>query len=193
MRYQIIGDAFSYLYVELNYGEKIVAEPSSFVYGIGEFEVNTTSQGLFKGLLRSLFTGESFFLNEFTAKSEKVYLAFAPASIGKIIDLKLNGESWLLNDFSYLASYGNIDLGVKTTGILGLSTYNLTWLKVTGNGIVWLSSYGDLHKITIPEGQKLTLDNLHLVAFPEGVKYEVRKFGGLKSLLFSGEGIVIDF
>ena len=36
------------------------------------------------------------------------------------------------------------------------------------------------------------MDTSHFVAFDEGVGFNVRKVGGMKSTLFSGEGLVVD-
>lgn len=37
-----------------------------------------------------------------------------------------------------------------------------------------------------------TIDTGHLVAFSEGMGFKVRSIGGVKSTLFSGEGLVVD-
>ncbi len=42
-------------------------------------------------------------------------------------------------------------------------------------------------------GEKITLDTGHVVAFDESVQYSVRKVGGWKSTILSGEGLVTDF
>ena len=42
------------------------------------------------------------------------------------------------------------------------------------------------------KGQTWTVDTGHMVAWTEGVQYAVRKVGGWKSTLFSGEGLVCD-
>ena len=38
----------------------------------------------------------------------------------------------------------------------------------------------------------MTVDNYHLVAFSDACKYEVHKFGGLKSTILGGEGLVTE-
>jgi uncharacterized protein (AIM24 family) len=55
-----------------------------------------------------------------------------------------------------------------------------------------LSAYGAIHEIVLERGQSYTVDTGHLVAFTEGIDFNVRKVGGLKSTLFSGEGLVVD-
>jgi uncharacterized protein (AIM24 family) len=41
-------------------------------------------------------------------------------------------------------------------------------------------------------GQKYTVDTGHIIAFSEKLRSQVRKVGGLKSTLLSGEGLVVD-
>jgi len=65
-------------------------------------------------------------------------------------------------------------------------------LKATGSGPLVLSSYGAIHDVSLQAGQKITLDTGHLVAFSEKIGFKVRAIGGLKSTLFSGEGLVVD-
>ena len=55
-----------------------------------------------------------------------------------------------------------------------------------------LSSFGAIHDVSLSQGEKFTVDTGHLVAFTEGIGFKVRKVGGIKSTLFSGEGLVVD-
>jgi uncharacterized protein (AIM24 family) len=43
----------------------------------------------------------------------------------------------------------------------------------------------------LADGQQYTLDTGHLVAWSEGIRYDVRKVGNWKSTVLSGEGIVV--
>ena len=65
-------------------------------------------------------------------------------------------------------------------------------LRGTGTGQMLLSSYGAIHAIDLQPGQVYTIDTGHLVAFTEQMGFRVRPVGGIKSTLFSGEGLVVD-
>lgn len=65
-------------------------------------------------------------------------------------------------------------------------------LRARGNGKLIVSSYGAIHELNLSSGEKYTVDTGHLVAFTEDVGFNVRRVGGLKSTLFSGEGLVVD-
>jgi uncharacterized protein (AIM24 family) len=55
-----------------------------------------------------------------------------------------------------------------------------------------VSSYGAIHEMELGPGEKYTVDTGHLVAFSEGIGFRVRTIGGVKSTMFSGEGLVVD-
>ncbi len=56
-----------------------------------------------------------------------------------------------------------------------------------------VSSYGAIEQRTLGAGEVLKIDTGHIVAFEEGIGYEVNKVGGWKSTLLSGEGLVATF
>ncbi|MET0458309.1 MAG: TIGR00266 family protein, partial [Ilumatobacteraceae bacterium] len=71
------------------------------------------------------------------------------------------------------------------------SSEGLFMLKVQGTGTVLVSSYGAIQPIDLAPGQTYTVDTGHMVGWSEGVTYEVKKIGGWKSTLLSGEGLVV--
>ncbi len=64
---------------------------------------------------------------------------------------------------------------------------------MSGRGSLFISSYGAIHEVQLDAGQTYTLDNGHMVAFDESASYQVNRIGGVKSTLFSGEGLVCTF
>ena len=65
-------------------------------------------------------------------------------------------------------------------------------LRVKGTGTLLVSSYGAIHPVTLAAGEKYVVDTGHLVAFTESIGFRVRTIGGVKSTMFSGEGLVVD-
>ena len=66
-------------------------------------------------------------------------------------------------------------------------------LRCTGSGLIIVSSYGAIHRVSIPAGQTYVVDTGHIVAFPTTLNYNVRRVGGMKSTIFGGEGLVCEF
>ncbi len=186
--------SYSLLKVYLDPGESVTAEPGAMVMYRGNVQVKThTGGGLFKGITRALLGGESVFMNTFIAGSGGGEIWFAPSLPGDIQYHELRGEELIIQDTSYLANHGNIDLGVAWRGFRGLlAEGELFWLKAKGYGGVWISAYGGIERIDLGPGESMILDNFHFVAMTSSLQWRVRKFGGLKSFLLGGEGIVIE-
>jgi len=50
--------------------------------------------------------------------------------------------------------------------------------------------YGSIIEREVKLGEKLVIDNTHLVAMDDTLDYNIRKFGGLKTFFFGGKGFV---
>lgn len=184
--------AYSILKVDLNPGESITAEGGAFVAGSGDYEIKThTGGGIMKAFARAVAGGESMFLNTFIAKNQST-IWFAPSLPGDIKHLSINGEL-IVQDMSYLASHGDVDISVAWKGFRGLlAEGELIWLKLNGNGGSWINSYGAIEEIILKPGEKFVLDNFHFVAMDSTIKYKIKKFGSWKSFILGGEGIVAE-
>ena len=192
MRYVIDQrPAYSILKVFLNPGESVTSEAGAMVLFKGDVEIRTHTGGILRGLLRAALAGETLFLNTYVARSQ-AEIWFAPSAPGDISYIPLDGE-WIIQDTSYLAHHGDIDLSVAWRGLRGLlAEGELVWLKASGRGGVWICAYGGLEEVEVPAGSKVTIDNFHFVAMPADVNWRVRKFGGWKSFLLGGEGLVFE-
>ena len=184
--------AYSILKVFLEPGESVVSEAGAMLLMKGDLEIETSSGGIVRGILRRVLAGEPIFLNTYTAKTP-AELWFAPPAPGDIVYIPLEGDSWMVQDSSYLAHHGDVEISVAWRGLRGvLAEGELVWLKVSGEGGFWACAYGGLESVEISAGERVTIDNFHFVAMPSDVKWRVRKFGKWKSFILGGEGLVFD-
>lgn len=65
-------------------------------------------------------------------------------------------------------------------------------LKVSGEGQLFVNAFGAIDHHSLKKGESLIVDNFHLVAFDDTCEYNVKKFGGLKSTILGGEGLVTE-
>jgi uncharacterized protein (TIGR00266 family) len=186
--------SYAMVEVTLEQGESVLAEAGAMVrYSDGiELETNATG-GFLTSLRRGLFGGESFFQNTFTA-SERGTVGFAPPLPGDIVHHRLQGETLYVQSGSYIASDPELEL---ETGFGGAKTFfgsgGLFLLRLGGAGPLFMSSYGAIETVDLTHGETVTVDTGHIVAFEESTDFTVRRVGGLKSTLLSGEGLVADF
>lgn len=185
--------SYTILKIKMNAGDWLQAEPGAMVLMKGNIEVKTTTGGgIIKGLLRSIASSESMFLNTYIARGP-AELWLAPGAPGDIVYVPLNGDAYIVQNFAYLAHHGNIKFDVEWGGFKGLLTEGeLLWLKLSGYGGFWITSYGTIEIVDLQPGESMTIDNFHFVAMNSGTRYNIRKFGGWKSFILGGEGIVAD-
>jgi uncharacterized protein (TIGR00266 family) len=185
--------SFSLLKVKLAKGEAVTAEAGAMVSMSAGVEIETKAKGgLLGALKKSVLGGESFFVNTFKA-NDAGEVTLAPPLPGDIAAVKLEGKTIFAQSGAFIASSPEITVDTKWGGAKTfVSREGLFLLKISGTGWLYLSSYGAIHEVELAAGQKYTVDTGHMVAFDEGVRYEVKRVGGLKSTLFSGEGLVCE-
>ena len=180
--------------LKLNAGEQVRVEGGSMVgmsHGV-TLETQATG-GFLKSLARSMLGGESFFQNVYKAPAKGGEVTVAPALPGDMFALELQNETLTVQSGSYVASEMGINLDTRWGGAKTFfASEGLVMLRATGTGQLLLSSYGAIHEANLAAGETYTVDTGHLVAFSDQIGFKVRRVGGLKSTLFSGEGLVVD-
>jgi uncharacterized protein (TIGR00266 family) len=194
MQHRILYPAsYALLELQLGAGEAVTAEADAMVSMSMNMQMETGAKGGLFGALKRAVGGESMFQNTFTAQGSPGILMLAPTMVGDIAAREMRGESLYVQSGSYLASSTTIELDTKWGGARTFfSGEGLVVLKATGIGMLYLSSYGAIHPVTLGPGEKLVMDTGHMVAFDATMDYRVRTIGGLKQTLFSGEGLVVE-
>ncbi|MFQ5710690.1 MAG: TIGR00266 family protein [Candidatus Geothermarchaeales archaeon] len=197
MEYEIrYKPSYSMLVVKLDQGDSITAESGAMTYMSPSIDVHTRMrERSILGTLGLTFLGrQSFFVNDYTAQGEEGEIAFVSAPVGDIEVLKVTpSQGYIIQKAAYIASTKDIDLDVKWQGFTkGLFGQGLFMIKVTGEGLLFINTFGAIDKHTLRAGEKLVVDNFHLVAFTDTCQYKVVKFGGLKETLLGGEGLVTE-
>jgi uncharacterized protein (TIGR00266 family) len=186
--------SFALLTVDLETGEAIRSEAGAMVSHDDGIAVETgASGGLLGSLKRSVLGGESFFQNTFTAEAAGS-VSLAPPLPGDIVREDLADDTLYIQSGSYLASHPDMELDTKFGGAKTFfGSEGLFLLSLTGTGPAFMASYGAIHERNLDAGEQFTVDTGHIVAFDASASFDVRRVGGLKSTLFSGEGLVCEF
>jgi uncharacterized protein (TIGR00266 family) len=180
--------------VALDPSEEIVAEGGAMVAMTEGFELETKARGGFlKSIARSTFGGESFFMNTFKAPASGGVVRLAPALPGDMQVFDLANEQLMVQSGGFIASSPSLEIETKWSGSKTFfAKEGAIMLRVSGTGSLIISAYGAIEEIELGPGEKFTVDTGHLVTFTEGIGFDVRKVGGWKSTLLSGEGLVVD-
>jgi uncharacterized protein (TIGR00266 family) len=153
-------------------------------------DTNVRMKTKFKGGLGRFLTGESLFINEFTAENGPGEIGIAPGAPGDIEHVYLENETIFLQNSGYVASHPDVEIETKWQGLAKgfFGGDGLFLIRCSGVGDLFFSTYGAMIPIEV-DGEHV-VDNSYMVAFTEGLDYTIEKVGGYKSLFFSGEGFV---
>jgi uncharacterized protein (TIGR00266 family) len=188
------GPAYALAMVTLERGENIQVESGAMVGMSPDLEMETEARGGFlKSLGRSMFGGESFFMNTYTAVAKGDLIALAPPLPGDVAVIEMHGETLMVQSGAYLASSEGINVETKWSGAKTFfGSEGLIMLRISGTGTLIVSSYGAIHHMNLAAGEQFVVDTGHLVTFEEHLDFDLKKVAGWKSTLFSGEGLVIE-
>lgn len=204
--YKIYGDDLQAVEVELDPNETVIAEAGGMNWmddGIN-FEArmgdgSKPNSGFFGGLLgvgKRLLTGESLFLTHFTNVGVgKKRVAFASPYPGKIMPVNLAelGGSITCQKDSFLCAAKGTEVTVTLNKRLGAGFFGgegFILQKLNGDGMAFLHAGGTIVEKKL-NGEKLKVDTGCIVAFTGNIDYSIERAGGLKSMLFGGEGLFL--
>jgi uncharacterized protein (TIGR00266 family) len=180
---------FSFLTVRLQANQTIKVEASA----MATMDTNLRMKTKMRGGLGRLITGESIFINEFTAENGPGEIGIAPGAPGDLEHVYLNNSVIFLQNTAYVASGPSVTIETKWQGLMKgfFSGESLFLIRCSGQGDLWFNTYGAM--IAIDVAGEYVVDTGHIVAFTEGLEYRISRIGGYKSLFFSGEGLVCRF
>ena len=204
--YEIIGDDMQIVEIELDPGETVIAEAGAMNYmeqGI-QFETKMgdgtkPDSGVFGKLMdagKRVITGESIFITHFTNHGAgKQHVAFAAPYPGKIIALDLDtvGGELLCQKDAFLCAAMGTEVSIAFNKRFGAGFFGgegFILQKLNGDGNVFIHAGGTVIKKTLNE-ETLRVDTGCLVAFTNGVDYDIERAGNLKSMFFGGEGLFL--
>ncbi len=202
--YEILGASAQCVEVILQPGEAVIAEAGMMNYmseGV-RFETRL-GDGSASGVLGKLWsagkrmlTGESLFMTHFSnAGRAPARVAFAAPYPGTVvpIDLAQVGGRLVCQKDAFLCAAHGTAVGISFSKRLGAGFFGgegFILQKLEGDGLAFVHAGGSVIRKEL-KGETLRVDTGCLVAFGPGVDYDIALAGGLKSMLFGGEGIVL--
>jgi len=204
--YKILGNDVQLVEVELDPGETVIAEAGAMLYMEDGIEFNARMgdgsnprAGFFDKLMSAgsrLITGESLFLTHFTNQGwGKKHVAFSAPYPGTIIplDLGLLGGRIIVQRDAFLCAA----LGTKISmtfnrrlgsGFFGGEGFILQTLQ--GDGRAFVHAGGTVIEREL-NNEVLRIDTGCIVGFEPTIDYSIEQAGGLRSMIFGGEGIFL--
>lgn len=205
--YKIIGEDIQIVEIELDPNETVIAEAGSMLFmedGI-QFETkmgdgSEPDRGLFGKLLQAgsrALMGESLFMTHFTNRgSMKRKVAFAAPYPGTVLPINLAnlpGQTLIAQKDSFLCAALGTKIAITFnqkigSGLFGGEGFILE--KLTGDGLAFVHAGGVVIERYL-NNETLRVDTGCIVAFEPQINYSIQRSGGLKSMVFGGEGIFL--
>ena len=203
--FEIKGQELQFLEIELDPGESAVAEAGAMVWKDAPVQMSTVfgdgrgNEGGFMGKLlgagKRLVTGESLFTTVFThTGSGKARVAFSAPVPGAILPIKLSdvGGGLICQKDSFLAAARGVEIGIHfqrriLTGLFGGEGFIMQ--RLTGDGWVFVQMGGTIVERQLKPGEELHVDTGCIAAMTPDVDFDIQTVGGVRSMLFGGEGL----
>jgi uncharacterized protein (TIGR00266 family) len=206
--FRIVGGDMQFVEVELDPGVSAISEAGALMYKDAAVRMDTVfgdgsragQGGVFNKLLsagKRVVSGESAFTTVFThAGSGKAKVAFAAPYPGTVMAMKLSehGGRLICQKDSFLAGARGVSIGIHfqrriLTGLFGGEGFIMQ--KLEGDGWVFVHAGGTVMERQLAAGERIDVDTGCVVAFHAGVDMDVKAVGGIRSMLFGGEGVFL--
>lgn len=191
MEYEIIGKPFPVVVCELKQGEKMLCDSGAMSWMDPVMEMGTTSNGGFGKVMGRMFSGETVFLNTYTAKADGK-IAFVSSFPGDIKQYDIApGKELIIQKSAFLACEENVVTQLHfnkkaKTGLFGGEGFIMN--KLSGEGKVFVEIDGSTVEYELAEGQELIVNTGNVAVMDATCTMTTQTVSGLKNKFFGGEG-----
>jgi len=193
MKYNIIGEPLPAVICSLEGGETMITESGSMSWMSPNMKMETTSNGGFGKVLGRMFSGDSLFLNRYTAQGGAGMITFASSFPGSIRAFELEpGREIIVQKSAFLAAQSTVDLSLHFQKRLGAGLFGgegFIMQKLSGRGIAFIEIDGHACEYNLTAGQSIVVDTGYLAAMDATCTMDVVTVPGVKNMLLGGEGI----
>ena len=191
MNSEIVGEPMPVVICHLAGGESMITERGSMVWMSPNLQMQTSAGGLGKAFGR-MFSGESIFLNTYTAQGDGM-IAFGSSFPGSIRAVEITPEHPVVVQKSgFLAAEPGVELSVFFQKKLGAGFFGgegFIMQKLSGRGTAFLEVDGYAVEYELRAGQQMVVDTGNLAMMDAACSIEIQSVKGVKNALFGGEGL----
>lgn len=192
MHYEIHGELAQHAVLTFEANETCWAAKGGIMSYTDGIEWALRVPGGISGAVGRVFAGEGIALSHLRATEARARASLASNQPGKIFVWEPAGGPVLTTRGSFLAAWGNVAINVTIARRAGAAFFGGAGLflqRISGSGTVLIHGSGDLDDRTLAPGESLTVSTGHLAAFAASIDYDIRYVGGVRKVLFGGEGL----
>ncbi len=197
--YEIHGDNLQVVRVHLKPGQELYSEAGKMLYKTANVTWESRMTGdslgskLFGALKRKLM-GESLFWTHFRSDGPGE-VGFAGSYPGRVQAFDLEaGQSVIVQRDSFLCAQASATVNIEFVKRIGAGFFageGFILERLTGPGTVFIHGGGDFVEFNLKPGETIQVDTGCVVGFDASVSYDVEMAGGIKTMMFGGEGLFL--
>lgn len=193
IRYEIEGGHLPVVICYPQAGQTLCTESGAMSWMSPNMKMDTNTGGGLKKMLGRMFSGESLFVNEYTAMGGPGMIAFASSFPGSIIPYQVTpGNGIVVQKRGFLAMEKGLELSVYFQKRLGRGLFGgegFIMQRISGDGMVFLEIDGHCKEYDLAAGQSIIVDTGYLAAMSESCTMDVEMVQGAKNIFLGGEGL----
>lgn len=199
LEYTIQGDNLQVVRIKLRPGQEVYAEAGKMLYKTANvfWESRMSGDGLgakLLGALKRKLMGESLFWTYFRSTGEGE-VGFAGSYPGRVQAFDLApGQSVIVQRDSFVCAQSTVQVNIEFVKRIGAGFFageGFILERLTGPGVVFIHGGGDFIEFNLKPGETLQVDTGCVVGFDQTVTYDVQLAGGIKTMIFGGEGLFV--
>lgn len=193
IKYEIEGGHLPVVICYPEAGQTLCTETGAMSWMSPNMRMNTTTGGGIRKMFGRMFTGESLFMNEYTAEGGEGMIAFASCFPGSIIPYHVTPDNPIVvQKKGFLAMEKGLELSVYFQKRLGGALFGgegFIMQKIEGDGMVFIEIDGHCKEYNLGPFDTIIVDTGYLAAMSASCQMDVEMVKGAKNLFFGGEGI----
>ncbi|MBR4861796.1 MAG: TIGR00266 family protein [Firmicutes bacterium] len=193
MKYRIVGEPLPAVICDVEPGETLITEGGAMSWMSPNMKMDTTSGGGLGKMFGRMFSGESLFLNRYSAQGGMGQIAFASSFPGSIRAIEIApGKDIIVQKSSFLAAQEGVDLSVFFQKRFGSGLFGgegFIMQKLSGHGTAFVEIDGYAVEYNLTATQSIIVDTGYLAMMDATCSMDIVTVPGVKNALFGGEGI----
>ena len=193
MNYTIEGAPMPVVICNLEGGETMLTEKGAMSWMSPNMKMETTTGGGIGKMFGRAFSGESMFINRYTAQGGTGLIAFASSFPGSIKPFQITpGNDMICQKSAFLAGEMGVQLSVAVNKKIGSGFFGgegFIMQRLSGQGIFFAEFDGHVIEYELKPGQQIVVDTGHLAAMTASCQMEIQTVPGMKNKFLGGEGL----
>jgi uncharacterized protein (TIGR00266 family) len=179
-------------------GEPVRVEGGAMIAHSAGVQLEAKAEGgIMAGLKRSILGGGSFFVTTYTAPPQGGWVDVAGVLPGDVVPIDVTPDRpFFLRRGSWIANSYGVQIDTQWGGMANLFGGEGGFgFRASGQGEALVSIYGAMDILDLENGEQVTIDTGHVVAYELNIRFQMRRAAQGRSIqsMKSGEGWVFDF